>query len=92
MALKHGKPNPLNLLDLRRVHFPARHFHYVVLGKYTPMKSNKINDWIYSNLNGRYYIGNSLQLDETKTMTHMTKVGFENEKELSIFLLSYSEI
>jgi hypothetical protein len=92
MALKHGKPNALNLLGIRRVHFPARHFHYTVLGKFIVNKSNKINDWIFYNLNGRYYLGNSLQLDETNSLVHMLKVGFENEKELSIFLLSYSEI
>lgn len=92
MALKHGKPNPLNLLDLRRVRFPARHFHYTVLDKYTQKRQVQINDWIQKNLNGRYYIGQSLDLDNTNTISYFFKIGFEDQKELSFFLLSCSDL
>ena len=92
MALKNGKPNPLNLLGLRRVDFPARHFHYTSLNKYNPIKNGQIDDWIYHNLNGRYYIGQALDLDNTNTIIYTTKIGFEEEKELSFFLLSYSDL
>ena len=90
MALKHGKPNPLNLLDLRRVRFPARHFHYIVLDKYNPRKLSQIDDWIFQNLNGRYYLGQTLDLDTNNSIVYTLKVGFEEEKELSFFLLSNS--
>lgn len=92
MALKHGKPNPLNLLDLRRVRFSARHFHYTTINRFTPNRSMNLDDWIYQNLNGRYYVGQTLILDHTNTIIYATKIGFENEKELSFFLLSYSEL
>jgi len=92
MALKHGKPNPLNLLDLRRVRFPARHFHYTKLNVYRPNQSIKIDDWIFRNLNGRYYVGQTILLDNNNSLTYGTKVGFEEEKELSFFLLSYSDL
>lgn len=92
MPIKHGKPNPLNLLDLRRVQFPARHFHYVSLPKYSPAILKNADAWIYNNLNGRYYIGQSLSLDNTNTISFTTKIGFEQEKEMSFFLLSYSNL
>ena len=92
MALKHGKPNPLNLLDLRRERFPARHFHYTYLEKFNANKVNKIDDWIFQNLNSRYYIGQSIDLDKDNSIIYITKIGFEDEKELSFFLISCPEI
>ena len=92
MALKYGKPNALNLLDLRRVRFPARHFHYTVLSFYKPTQLSKLDNWIFQSLNGRYYIGQTILLDNNNTLTYGTKVGFEEEKELSFFLLSYSDL
>jgi hypothetical protein len=92
MAIKNGKPNPLNFLDLRRVHFPARHFHFTTLEKYNPTLVKKIDEWIYSNLNGRYYVGQDIALDRTNTIVYVTKIGFEQEKEISFFLLSYSNL
>jgi len=90
MALKHGKPNPLNLLDLRRVRFPARHFHYTTLEKINPNKMQKLETWILQNLNSRFYIGNYVDLDKNNTIVFRTKLGFEDQKELSFFLLGYS--
>lgn len=92
MPIKNGKPNPLNLLDLRRVQFPARHFHYTTVAKYNPSLLKNIDSWIYSNLNGRYYLGQALDLDHTNTLVYVTKIGFEQEKEMSFFLLSYSNL
>jgi hypothetical protein len=92
MPIKNGKPNPLNFLDLRRVHFPAHHFHYVDLEKYSPSVLKKTDSWIYNNLNGRYYIGQGICLDSSNSISYVTKIGFEQEKELSFFLLSYSNL
>jgi hypothetical protein len=92
MAIKNGKPNPLNFLDLRRVDFPARHFHFTTLEKYNPTLIKKIDDWIYTNLNGRYYVGQGIALDRNNTIVYVTKIGFEQEKEMSFFLLSYSNL
>jgi len=92
MALKHGKPNPLNLMDMRRVRFPARHFHYTTLNKFNPNRSMHIENWIQQNLNGRFYIGQTLSLDDNNSYIYETKIGFEEEKELSFFLLGYSNL
>ena len=92
MAIKNGKPNPLNLLDLRRVDFPAHHFYYMTVPKYNPTYVKTIDSWIFNNLNGRYYVGQGIELDSTNSIIYVTKVGFEREKEISFFLLAYSNL
>lgn len=87
MTIKHGKINPLNALDIRKVHFPAWHFHYVELSKFHPNHVKNLDNWIYNNLNGRYYIGSSLALVDN-TITYITKIGFEIEKEISFFKIA----
>lgn len=87
MALKAGKVNALNVLDLRKVSFPAHHFHYTTIGKYSPLFYKHLDQWIYSNLNSRYYIGQAIDLVDN-TLVFVTKIGFEQEKELSFFKLA----
>jgi hypothetical protein len=87
MALKNGKVNELNALDLRKVSFPAHHFHYTLLPKYTPTFHKSLDTWIYNNLNSRYYIGQAVDLVDN-TIIYATKIGFEQEKELSFFKLA----
>lgn len=91
MALKNGKVNPLNALDLRKVSFPAHHFHYTFLPKYTPTYHRLVDNWIYHNLNSRYYIGQGVDLVDN-TIVFVTKIGFEQEKELSFFKLACPHI
>lgn len=91
MALKHGKVNALNVLGLRRVDFPAHHFVYTVLPRYTPAYMSRLDMWIDQNLNGRYYIGQSVDLIDN-TIVFIVKVGFENDKELSFFKLACPDI
>jgi hypothetical protein len=88
MALKNGKPNPLNYFDIRRVEFAAPHFKYAVLDQHTPTYIKLVNDWIYHNLNNRYYIGKDLALDHTNTIVYTTRIGFESEKDLTFFTIA----
>lgn len=89
MAIKNGKPNPLNYFGIRRVDFPAQHFHYTSINKYTPTLLKALDQWVYNNLNSRYYIGQDLELDKTSnSITYVTRIGFEQEKELSFFKLA----
>jgi hypothetical protein len=87
MALKNGKVNALNALDLRKCSFPAHHFTYTNLPKYNPVYVNNIDNWIYHNLNSRYYVGQYLALVDN-SLVFVTRVGFEQEKELSFFKLA----
>ena len=88
MALKNGKPNPLNYFDMRRVEFAAPHFKYMSLDKYNPGLIRNIDAWIKHNLNNRYYIGQGIALDSANSITYITRVGFESEKELSFFTIA----
>ena len=88
MALKNGKPNPLNYFDLRRVRFAAPHFKYTTLDKYNPSQIKSIDFWIRQNLNNRYYIGQGISLDSANSLIYTTRIGFESEKELSFFTIA----
>jgi len=92
MALKNGKPNQLNYFDLRRVEFASPHFKYTSIDRYTPTLHKQLDSWIKTNLNSRYYIGQALSLDNTNTIIHVTKIGFESEKELSFFTIACPHI
>ena len=88
MALKNGKPNPLNYFDLRRVEFACPHFKYTVIDRYNPPLIKSIDSWIRKNLNNRYYIGQDILLDNSNTIIYGTRIGFESEKELSFFTIA----
>jgi len=87
MSLRAGKVNVLNVLNLRRVLHPPHHFHYSILEKHTPNYLKEINKWIYFNLNHRYYLGQTITLVNNQ-LIYATKIGFEQEKELSFFKLA----
>jgi hypothetical protein len=88
MALKAGKPNPLNYFGLRRAEFACPHFKYTTVDKFNPSLTKELDKWIRHNLNGRYYIGQDLALDYTNTIVYVTRIGFEVEKELSFFKIA----
>jgi hypothetical protein len=80
------KINPLNVLDCREVRDPPPHFHYMQIDlKYNLQKS--IHDWITINLKHRFYMGESLALDDNQFNIKL-KIGFEEPKEASFFLIA----
>lgn len=88
MAIKNGKPNPLNYFGLRRVEVACPHFKYTSIEKYNPTIVKSIDGWIQKNLNNRYYVGQDIALDHTNTIVYVTRIGFESEKELSFFTIA----
>ena len=83
--LKHGDINPLNVFGLRELDHCAPHFYRVCFDLKTSEK--KIKDWIYENLEGRFwmgdvYIGSVLQ----------KCVAFEVPAESSYFALLLDQI
>ena len=88
MALKNGKPNPLNYFNLRRVEFACPHFKYTVIDKYNPTLIKSLDSWIKKNLNNRYFLGQDIMLDSSNTIVYGTRIGFESEKELSFFTIA----
>lgn len=82
--------NPLNVLGCREVADPPPHFHYVIVEiKYNIIQP--IRDWIQENLHHRYYIDETLFLDRGQ-YTNRLKIGFEEPKESSFFLLACSHL
>jgi hypothetical protein len=88
MALKNGKPNSLNYFGIRKVGFAAPHFKYITIEKFNPIYTKQLDSWIKKYLNHRYYIGQSISLDNNNTIIYTTKIGFESEKELSFFTIA----
>lgn len=82
------KINPLNVLGGREVEDPALHFEYIYV-KLRPNLIKPLKDWIYQNLKYRFYIGESLQLEDNQ-YTIKLRIGFEEPKEASFFLLACS--
>ena len=87
MAIKNGKPNPLNYFNLRRVEFACPHFKYITLDGYNPSNVKQINSWIRENLNSRYYIGQNIGLDN-QSFIYTLRIGFESEKDISFFTIA----
>ena len=88
MALKNGKPNPLNYFKMRRVEYATPHFKYFSLSSYNPKTVKNISEWIELNLNNRYYVGQGIMLDNKNSFVYNTQIGFEEEKEMSFFLIA----
>ena len=88
MAIKNGKPNPLDYFDLRRVEFACPHFKYITVNSYNPPQVRLLNSWIKQNLNSRYYIGQSISLNTDNTFIYVTQIGFESEKDISFFTIA----
>lgn len=86
--MKLKDPNPLNFFELRRLEVPPPHFEYINI-TLTYNIEEGINNWIKDNLKGRYYLGKALAITEkTQQVGSVVKVGFEEPKELSYFVLA----
>lgn len=80
------KINPLNVLDCREVEDPPPYFHYIYVDlKYNLVKS--MHDWIVTNLRHRFYMRESLTLEDGQYQIKL-KIGFEEPKEASFFLIA----
>lgn len=84
---KLKEPNPLDVLNLRRVDFCPTHFSTTNIPKRYNMEL-AFCEWIESNLKGRYFLGNNVNLDEQNRIQNVLTVGFEESKELSFFMLA----
>jgi hypothetical protein len=83
-----AKINPLNVLGCREVDNPPPYFEYI----YIDLKYNivePIREWIYENLKHRFYMGTSLELEHNQYVVKI-KIGFEEPKEASFFLIACS--
>jgi len=81
------KVNPLNVLEIRQVDFCPSYFETVTISpRYNLIES--IKDWIVTHLSGRFFIGQTIGLDQHEAIETQIKIGFEEKKELSYFMLA----
>ena len=83
--LKHGEVNPLNVFGLRQLDHCPPHFQIITFDLRTGLKD--ITDWIYENLEGRFYVGDHFDANEQdpSKLKMQKAVGFELHEEASYF-------
>lgn len=86
MALKNGTVNPLNVLGYRVLNRIPKHFQSV----YVDVDCDKptLIRWVYTNLNSRFCVQSELNISDANYMTDSTKIGFEDPRELTMFMLT----
>ena len=98
--LKHGSANPLNVFGLRRLDHCPPHFCRIEFRCQTYDK--QITDWIYENLEGRFWFGEIPEppvKPESDSWSYLGTLfanarcaAFEVEEESSLFLLMLDQI
>jgi len=86
--VKKDSVNPLNVLDARRVDFCPPYFESTTISP-TYNLAKALDEWIYENLSGRYYIGNAVDLDgarpfKSKIYTMSAQKTETNPNDLNI--------
>jgi len=80
------KVNPLNVHRARRVEFCPPYFETVAIETgYNIAKA--IDEWIFYNTSGRYFVGKIVECDEGP-IRQKIKIGFEKSSEMSYFMLA----
>jgi hypothetical protein len=86
----HREVNPLNVFDLRRLDHCPPHFEKVIFNSHVPLST--IINWIYDNLEGRFYNGLYTSKSNTASIEVQTIVAFEIPSEATYFALCLSGI
>lgn len=88
--LKHGEVNPLNVFGLRRLSHCPPHFEQVTFDSH--VQDTAIANWVYENLEGRFYVGyRDVEINKVQFQRQMI-VGFELAGEASYFSLLLSQL
>jgi hypothetical protein len=89
--LKHNEVNPLAVFGLRRLEHCPPHFTKFNFDASAPDKT--FTDWIYENLEGRFYYGDEYYTNESNGRVGMHKcAAFELAGEASYFALQLDTI
>ena len=85
---KIKEPNPLNFFKIRKSEVVVPYFEYISI-PYTYNIEESLNKWIQKNLKGRYFVGKTVDIStSTDKVETLMKVGFEDSKEMSYFMLA----
>ena len=82
------EPNFYDVFGVRRVReFCPPHFETTTLPQRYNLEQS-ITKWIEYNCKGRFYSGKGVILNNENKVVTVLKIGFENPKELSYFMLA----
>jgi hypothetical protein len=88
--LKYGEVNPLAVFGLRRIEHCPPHF---TIAEFSARTSEKeYLDWIYTNLEGRFFFGDRYVLKDDKTVQMIKCAAFEIPGEASYFAIQVDKI
>lgn len=76
--------NPLDVLKVRKTKNIPVHFVKTQIDNWF----SEIEDWIKINLKGRYGINKIPHIDSSNSLKVHTFVGFEDQKEMTYFMLA----
>jgi len=79
--------NPIDVLKKRKLNFLPLHFSKLKINEGDLFEGN-IQEWIQNKLKGRYAITRTPSLDKDGNMKTATFVAFEDQKELTYFMLA----
>jgi hypothetical protein len=81
--------NPLDVLKKRKLSVMPVHFKKTKLSTFSfEFDSDDLLNWITQRLVGRYCIATELYIDEKGQAKTATFLGFEDQKELTYFILA----
>ena len=86
MTLQRGIVNPLNVIQQRKLDYIPVHFEVMRITGVQMIE--KINQWIYQNLNSRYSVVIKQGLDKNRKFIDMCEIGVEDPKELTMIGLA----
>lgn len=88
--LKHNEVNLLSVFGMRRMDHCPPHFTPVQFD--IRVAEKQITDWIWENLDGRFYVGDYYKESENGNFSCQKLVAFEEPGEASYFALVLNTI
>jgi hypothetical protein len=86
MALYKGRVNPLNVVGQRKLsHIPP---HFSTMKIANVVNQDKIDQWIYNNLNSRYCVRITQSLNEHRKIIDICEIGIEDSSEITMLGLA----
>jgi hypothetical protein len=88
--LKYGEVNPLAVFGLRKLEHCPPHFTKVEFN--SRISDKELHDWIYSNLQGRFFLDDLYVERDDGSATMVKCAAFEQPGEASYFALQLDQI
>ena len=85
--IKEKPINPLDILKIRQLQIAPPHFEYVDIPSTYNLEAT-LTKWISKNCKKRFYVGKKLTVNSKNEKGICISVGFEDNKEMSYFMLA----